>query len=426
MNTKLLSVAAVLSMVSGFAMAQTSECSKGSKEKTVECEGGVAVGGVQPGEHQVVMVTDDNGQIRVTVQPEVKVESHMTMIQKTNDHEYKVEIKGDNIKAWVDGDRVPKKRLKVTDEAIRILDDEGNTVAEFARMVGTHRGHFGGDVDSWIMLQGQHKGDDGPIFWDDDDEDHVWGNVRMFMGEPDFDHPPVMLGITMGEVDEDLAEDLDLDFDEGIVINSVIEGLPADEAGLREGDVIIEIEGESPVDAELLLEYLSESEPGDELEVVILRRGKERTVEIELEPYDAEALGVRRYGLEGDQDLMFNWREDGPETLDVEALRDRLQMLQRENPEAFEGDMEALMDLLPRMQRMQRGQSRELDVFPRIRTWRGDEGRDQRLLVQPSPRGQTMRGYDDRFDRMEERLERLEDRIDRLLEALEGREHDED
>ena len=394
MNAKLLSAAAVLSMVSGLAMAQDTECLTHEK-KMIECDDVVAVS-----------------------QPERRVETHMTMIQKTDDHEYKVEVKNDNVKAWIDGERVPKKRLKVTDETIRILDEKGNTLAEFARMTRMHGGVFNGDGDVRVMQRWMHEGDDGPIFWEDEDGDR--GDLRRFMGKPDFDHPPVMLGITMGEVDEDLAEDLDLDEEEGVVINSVIEGLPADEAGLREGDVIVEIEGESPVDRELLLEYLSESEPGDVLEVVILRRGKERTIEIELEPYDAEALGVLTYDFEMDENPLMLWGEGNLDAPDMEALRERLEMLQRENPEAFEGDMEMLMDLLPRMQ------PRELDVFPRMRTWRGDEGRDQRLLVQPSPRGQTMRGYDDRFDRMEERLERLEDRIDRLLEALEGREHDED
>ncbi len=416
MNRKLLSAAAVLSMVSGLAIAQTSECSKGSKEKTAECAGGVAVGDLQPGEYQVVMVTGDNSQARVTVQPEVKVETHMTMIQKTNDHEYKVEIKNDNVKAWVDGERVPKKRLKVTDEEIRILDEDGNTLAEFTRMIRMHGKGLGGDDDAWVMLQGLHDDDDGPIFWDGDDEDGDQNTLRMFMGKRDFDHPPVMLGITMGHVDEDLAEDLDLDDEEGIVINSVLDGLPADEAGLREGDVIIEIEGESPVDSELLLEYLNDMEPGDDLEVTILRRGKERVVDIELAEYDPEALGVLEYKIESGENpmrLFFEGR-DNLEGLDREALHERFKMLQRENPEAFEGDMEQLRCLMPQLH--------ELDAFPRIRTWRGDEGRDNRFLVQPSPRGDAMRGYDDRFNRLEERLERLENRIDRLLNALEGRE----
>ncbi len=441
MNKKLLSAAAMMSMVSGMAIAQTSECNKGS-EKTVECEviaeceGGETAGALQSGEYQVVMVTDDNGEMTVRVQPEVRVETHVIMVQEDDDHEFKVEMKGDNIKAWVDGERVPKKRLKITDEEIRILDEDGETIAEFARM---HIGNVDGDgefADTRIMLRGMVDGDrrlrlrvegnEGGRWFTGDDEDGVWANSQMFMGQPDFDHPPVMLCITMGEVDEELAEDLDLDFDEGIVINSVIEGLPADESGLREGDVIIEIEGESPVDAELLLDYLNDSEPGDELEVTILRRGRERVVDIELAEYNPEALGILSYEGEVDTDENPLWEFFGNrdiEGFDGEALHERLQMLQRENPEAFEGDMEQLRLLMPKLQR---GQLHALDAFPRIRTWRGGEDRDSRFIVRSSPRGEAMRGYDDRFDRIENRMERLENRIDRLIDALEGWERDRD
>lgn len=458
MNRKLLSAAAMMSMVSGMAMAQASECSKGSEktvecEVVVECEGGETAEALQSGEYQIVMVTDDNGETTVKVQPEVRVETHVIMIQEDDDHEFKIEMKGDDVKAWVDGERVPKKRLKVNDEEIRILDKNGETIAEFARMNNIHIGHANGDgefADAMIMLRGMVDGEGSSFGWEDDhgdrrfhlrvegdkggrwfagdDEHDIWANSQVIIGQqPDFNHPPVMLGISMGGMDEDLADDLDMDADEGIVITNVIEGLPADEAGLREGDVIIEVEGESPVDSELILDYLNDREPGDELEVTILRRGRERVVDIELAEYNPEALGILSYDVEverGENPLWEFFGDRNMEGFDGEALHERLQMLQRENPEAFEGDMQQLQLMLPQL--LERGQPHELDAFPRIRTWRGEEGRDGRFVVAPSPRGEAMRGYDDRFDRMEERLERLENRIDRLINALEGRERNRD
>jgi serine protease Do len=52
------------------------------------------------------------------------------------------------------------------------------------------------------------------------------------------------LGIIMQPLNEDLIEYWNLDADGGIIISSVIEGSPAEEAGLQVADIIIALEGE--------------------------------------------------------------------------------------------------------------------------------------------------------------------------------------
>jgi serine protease Do len=53
------------------------------------------------------------------------------------------------------------------------------------------------------------------------------------------------LGLTVQKMTPELAESLDLEKAQGLVITSVEPGSPADEAGLRQGDVIVEVDRKS-------------------------------------------------------------------------------------------------------------------------------------------------------------------------------------
>jgi len=73
---------------------------------------------------------------------------------------------------------------------------------------------------------------------------------------------------------------------EGVEVNGVSPGGAAAEAGLRAGDIIIAINGESftsensQAASEKLLDFMSGVESGDELSVDYLRNGKSQTVEL--------------------------------------------------------------------------------------------------------------------------------------------------
>ena len=62
----------------------------------------------------------------------------------------------------------------------------------------------------------------------------------------------------------------------------VTEDSPADDAGLRPGDLIVEVDGEELGEEETLSDLISFYEPGDEIELLVIRRGRERTIEVEL------------------------------------------------------------------------------------------------------------------------------------------------
>lgn len=56
---------------------------------------------------------------------------------------------------------------------------------------------------------------------------------------------------------------------EGVLVQEVAEDSPAAEAGLAQGDLIIEVNGEAVVSFELLRDRVAEAEPGDELELTV-------------------------------------------------------------------------------------------------------------------------------------------------------------
>ncbi|MDT0302307.1 S1C family serine protease [Streptomonospora wellingtoniae] len=70
--------------------------------------------------------------------------------------------------------------------------------------------------------------------------------------------------------------------DEQSDVSAVEPGGPADEAGLRAGDVVIQFDGRDISDADTLVRLIGEYEAGDRVEVVYERNGERRTTDITL------------------------------------------------------------------------------------------------------------------------------------------------
>ncbi|MFE6735789.1 S1C family serine protease [Microbacterium sp. NPDC057650] len=70
----------------------------------------------------------------------------------------------------------------------------------------------------------------------------------------------------------------------GLVITSVVDGGSADRGGLRVGDLITRIGGQSAPTAAHLAAVTVRAAPGDEVEVTFLRESKTRTVKVTLQP----------------------------------------------------------------------------------------------------------------------------------------------
>lgn len=67
----------------------------------------------------------------------------------------------------------------------------------------------------------------------------------------------------------------------GALVTEVVENSPAERAGLRRGDIILEVDGE-PLGDSNLSDMLLGYDPGDEIVLLVWRRGQERTVKVTL------------------------------------------------------------------------------------------------------------------------------------------------
>ena len=96
------------------------------------------------------------------------------------------------------------------------------------------------------------------------------------------------LGVTIQNVDKNLAESFGLDRPHGALISQLAPDGPADKSGLRAGDVIIAFDGEDVEDSAHLPHIVGLMEPGSTAAVVVVRDRKEKTIEVEIGGLDAD------------------------------------------------------------------------------------------------------------------------------------------
>lgn len=87
-----------------------------------------------------------------------------------------------------------------------------------------------------------------------------------------------MLGVGIQPVTSDIATALSIKQEDGVLVNSVEPGSPADRAGIKTGDVIISLAGAKVNDPNALRNRVASTLPGTEIAMTILRDGKEQQV----------------------------------------------------------------------------------------------------------------------------------------------------
>ena len=118
------------------------------------------------------------------------------------------------------------------------------------------------------------------------------------------------LGISGGSITPDLAKALKLPEEEGVLVNEVVKGGPADEAGIKGGDtsatiegasfrlggdVITEVDGKKIAGMEEVINAVNAASPGDKMELTVDRDGKPQTIAVTLgvRPASAEEVPSR-------------------------------------------------------------------------------------------------------------------------------------
>ena len=89
-----------------------------------------------------------------------------------------------------------------------------------------------------------------------------------------------VLGITMQEIDDKIADELKLSSRNGVYIVEVSKSGAADAAGIKAGDVLIAIDSTTITNTASVQEAVSRFSPGDEAEITVIRDGKERKIDV--------------------------------------------------------------------------------------------------------------------------------------------------
>lgn len=86
------------------------------------------------------------------------------------------------------------------------------------------------------------------------------------------------LGVTVQEVNQDLANSFKLDTPTGALISSVEKGSAADKAGLQPGDIVREINGKTIVSSGDLASTITLSLPGEKVKLDVWRNGAKKEI----------------------------------------------------------------------------------------------------------------------------------------------------
>jgi len=90
------------------------------------------------------------------------------------------------------------------------------------------------------------------------------------------------LGAELQSVTSDIAQALGLKRIAGAIVANIIDGSPADKAGLTEGDVIVAVDGRPATDAQAVLYRLATKGVGTECDIIVIRHGEKRKATLSL------------------------------------------------------------------------------------------------------------------------------------------------
>ncbi|GAA4274625.1 trypsin-like peptidase domain-containing protein [Aquimarina gracilis] len=107
-----------------------------------------------------------------------------------------------------------------------------------------------------------------------------------------------IIGITGGNINPSAVEAYDISTSQGVFVASVAENSGAKKAGIKEGDVIKEIDGLPIKRFADLTGYVNSKRPNDIINVKILRKKQELVVPVKLTKYEIQSYNINDVGVE--------------------------------------------------------------------------------------------------------------------------------
>ena len=125
------------------------------------------------------------------------------------------------------------------------------------------------------------------LYFDDDDDDNEiiirtgpgghnyhWGDDRPF------------IGVKLQNLSRQLGEFFGVKRGKGALITEVYKDSPAETSGIKAGDVIVSIDSDRIFDIEDVLDFISDYDPGDTVEITVIRDRNEKKFNVEIAESD--------------------------------------------------------------------------------------------------------------------------------------------
>ncbi len=174
------------------------------------------------------------------------------------------------------------------------------------------------------------------IFSEDGDN----GGLKWFHDSQGF------LGVQLNDLTPQLRKYFKVSGDNGVLVAEVVPDSPAEEAGLKAGDVILSVDGKKIEDAEDLSRTIRRLKPETEVTLAFVRKGKHKTRQVTLGEAERPSFAfmTQKHGMPMMEDFPMKWKmfrfDDEDEDLfpfrdddireEVEQLKNELRALREE------------------------------------------------------------------------------------------------
>ena len=186
------------------------------------------------------------------------------------------------------------------------------------------------------------------------------------------------LGVTIQNVTQDLARSFGMDVPKGALVANVLEDSPADKAGVKPGDIILEFDGKDVVSSAALPPIVGATPVGKKVKVLILREGKRKTLNAKLDELTDDVIAASR-------------SQAAPGESSTGSLGVRVKALNDEERERLGIDSGGvLVTSVESGSPASRGEIRQGDVILRMGRTRIESPDDLRKAVEAAPRGRPI------------------------------------
>lgn len=193
----------------------------------------------------------------------------------TREGALRIEFSGDSVTAFLNETPLPKERLRISDDFIEVLDQSGEPLTS-------------------TIVSGREQADGLMVF------------APASPGKPA--RPRRTIGVVLSPGASSSVAPGGAVSHEGMVITAVLPGQPAALAGIKPFDVLSSVDGVPVTEIDSLRRVMDAKQPGEALEVVVLRAGA--PVRLSLQPVESSpaasgAGGTRGSALEQEENVFI-------------------------------------------------------------------------------------------------------------------------